>query len=192
MSTRAVIARTTGDVSTVTGQPHWEGRHHHWDGYPSGLGKRLYELAHHFNDLAWMLTFLIDQHPAGWSTILACDIDAAPGYRELGCQHPGEPDRHNEFEAHMTWERTQGPQCYCHGDRREAADPLITDNSANDWDTEWAYVINPATGVMTIYERIYEGDTPIYHRAVMRWSQVATVDLYGPEPDWRAMEGHAK
>ena len=37
MSTREVIARQKGDV--------FEGRYHHWDSYPSGLGKALWELA---------------------------------------------------------------------------------------------------------------------------------------------------
>jgi hypothetical protein len=37
MSTRAIIAVGT--------QRHWEGVYHHWDGYPSGLGKTLFDYA---------------------------------------------------------------------------------------------------------------------------------------------------
>lgn len=68
MSTRSVIARKNGTGFT--------GVYHHWDGYPSGLGATLFELRNkHFKgDTAAMLAFLIDEHPAGWSTINGADF----------------------------------------------------------------------------------------------------------------------
>lgn len=63
MSTRAVIARKTDAGFT--------GVYHHWDGYPSGLGKTLFTIHKtHFNkDTDKMLKVLIDAHRNGWSTI---------------------------------------------------------------------------------------------------------------------------
>ena len=71
VSTRGVIARQKGDA--------FEGRYHHWDSYPSGLGKALWELAHNEfkGDIEGMLRILIDEHPAGWSTIVNKDFSLA-------------------------------------------------------------------------------------------------------------------
>lgn len=190
MSTRAVIARTTGAPSSVTGQPHWEGRYHHFDGYPSGLGKRLYELAQQ-HDLSWLLALLIDEHPAGWSNILTCDITATAGYREVNVQSSDDEPAWRDIEAHMRWERMQGPLCYCHGTRHEGAYPLITDASRDAWGTEWAYAIDANVRTLAVYARRYDNTYPDlpYHPARAYWAHVATVALEGPEPDWLAMEG---
>ena len=63
MSTRAVIARTTGP------EGEFKGVYSHWDGYPTNLGKRLWKIIHsdYNGDLAAALRFLIDEHSAGWS-----------------------------------------------------------------------------------------------------------------------------
>lgn len=88
MSTRAAIARPSGDG--------FQGRYHHWDGYPDGLGQTLYELAQTNRNRAqldldptpWdgdvekMLEVLIDQHPAGWSTINGKDMRRTPGFSD--------------------------------------------------------------------------------------------------------------
>lgn len=60
MSTRAVIARTTGH------EGEFKGVYSHWDGYPTNLGKRLWKIVRD-RGLANTLRFLIDEHPAGWS-----------------------------------------------------------------------------------------------------------------------------
>jgi len=66
MSTPAAIARWTNRTSH-----EWAGRYHHWDSYPSALGATLFDLVRHrtLGDLATTLRVLIDDHPAGWSTI---------------------------------------------------------------------------------------------------------------------------
>ncbi|OPY54658.1 MAG: hypothetical protein A4E48_00237 [Methanosaeta sp. PtaU1.Bin060] len=75
MSTRGVIARKVGHSS-------FKGVYHHWDSYPSGLGKELWHIYHGYfqGDLGAMLHKLIDEHPAGWSSILGANWDLAPGY----------------------------------------------------------------------------------------------------------------
>ena len=64
MSTRACIARMD-----PTGA--WAGRYHHTDGYPSGLGRQLWRLLRDIFDgnTDRMLRALIDDHPAGWSSL---------------------------------------------------------------------------------------------------------------------------
>lgn len=77
MSTRGVIARPNGDG--------FVGRYHHWDSYPSGLGKTLYDWAQQL-PLDRMLRLLLDEHPAGWSTIVRTDPALAPGF--INISHP--------------------------------------------------------------------------------------------------------
>jgi len=75
VSTRGVIARATGNGGFV-------GRYHHWDSYPEGLGRTLYHWAQRM-PLDRMLRMLIDEHPAGWSTIVNTDPNLEPGYVDL-------------------------------------------------------------------------------------------------------------
>lgn len=121
MSTRAVIARVTGET--------WVGRYHHFDGYPTALGKGLWDLLHgHFaGDLAAMLAVLIDQHPAGWSSIVECDFSLEPGIERMN---------------------NKRPRCYCHGgtDNKEWE---IQETDTEHW-LEWGYVFDEATRQMRI------------------------------------------
>lgn len=79
MSTRSCIARPTESGFT--------GVYHHWDGYPSGLGLTLWQLAQPMGpfhgNIGKMLKVLIDEHPAGWSTINGADFSLKPGYDEF-------------------------------------------------------------------------------------------------------------
>lgn len=166
MSTRAVIARATDAGG-------WAGRYHHSDGYPHGLGRRLYAVARDLG-VTRMLALLVDEHPAGWSIILGCDMRKEPGYRGLSDAYLAMTP-----EERIADDAAHGPQCYCHGGRRWES-TLITD-MGDDCDTEWCYAIHEARGEMTVYKRAYSPS---------RWTRVATVNLLsdGPEPDWDAME----
>lgn len=79
MATRGAIARLRSCEPLV-----FAGAYHHWDSYPTGLGKTLWELYHgHFQkDLEAMLQTLIDAHPAGWSSIHSSDFSQTPGFVE--------------------------------------------------------------------------------------------------------------
>ena len=84
MSTNGIIARSTGEGT-------FEGVYHHWDSYPNeGLGQFLIRIltGHFKKDLARMLCFLIDEHPAGWSTIVNKDFALKPGYTSESLRHP--------------------------------------------------------------------------------------------------------
>lgn len=159
MSTRAVIARPS-----ATG---FVGRYHHWDGYPSGLGAALFGLwrNRYGRDSAAMLRELVDEHPAGWSTIVGADWSHAPGWGVAGA-----------------------PQCYCHGQRHESG-ALYTERNAQASGCEWAYVIDGAS--MTI-ARAYTGDAPMVGMwgsgdPLARWEEVAVIDLAGEVPRWESV-----
>ena len=79
MSTNGIVARSTGERT-------FEGRYHHWDSYPSGLGVTLVELyrSHFKPNLSRMLQVLLNEHPAGWRTIVHKDFTLKPGYTNLG------------------------------------------------------------------------------------------------------------
>jgi hypothetical protein len=119
VSTRSVIARPTPDGG-------FHGTYCHYDGYPAHQGRVLFDaVTSHFDgDTDAACTYLIDQHPAGWS-VLHGDFNAPPGYR-----HPTDPnDRRN--------------QCYCHGDRHDPPRPPLDDHTARAAWVDYAYVIGP-------------------------------------------------
>jgi hypothetical protein len=172
MSTRSIIARELGSESPM----QWEGRYHHWDGYPAGVGATLFDMYNgHFGrfekDIGGMLEFLIDEHPAGWSTINEADFSKEPGFG------------------------SGGPECYCHGDRNEEG-CLYTNNSKSFAGAEYCYVINADDHTMAVLERVYEdGSRAVQFFGVdasdvaenVRWKIIAVVNLDGPEPNWKIM-----
>lgn len=155
MSTRATIARIRGDG--------FAGVYHHFDGYPSGLGATLFKRAQEV-EVGDMLHFLIDEHPAGWSTINDADWAAPPGFSENGFS-------------------TEGPACYCHGGRSEGA---MTITHEDDTDAAWAYVLDAHAKTMAVLERADGGRVLGFF-----WRPRAVVALSGPEPDWASMGGYA-
>jgi hypothetical protein len=55
-------------LAPCIGEGTVEDIHHHWDSHPNdGPGQFLIRIltGHFQNDLAWMMRFLIDEHPAG-------------------------------------------------------------------------------------------------------------------------------
>lgn len=126
MATRGCIARKTNSGFT--------GVYHHWDSYPSELGKTLYSLYNgHFNkNIDNMLSFLIDGHPAGWSSVNDCDFNFPAGFGG------------------------DGPQCYCHGERAEEEDFLdenILDEELHRG-IEYIYIFNKENMEIITTEKI--------------------------------------
>lgn len=152
MSTRGAIARPAGDG--------WEGRYHHFDSYPAALGATLWDLYHgHFGrDLAAMQKFLIDDHPAGWSSIIATDLSAPAGFGSA-----------------------RGPECYCHGSRRDPKQ-LLSCNCPSEavmiecgpLTIEWAYVLGP-------------GGIVVYRSNGRKHEVVALYPWTGDVPDWHRL-----
>lgn len=184
MGTRGVIARAKGDG--------WEGRYHHWDSYPRGLGKTLWDLYHGFfnQDKEAMTKFLIDEHPAGWSTINRADFNMSAGYSE-------------DFDPRQA----HGPICYCHGERTEEP-TLETDQTADPLFIEWVYVFGtnhhmavfasksvPALKQGQHGHKVEASDARYQDGRIKHTPEhyyvhapVTLIDLDGPEPDWNAIE----
>lgn len=189
MSTRGAIARMTHVLPL-----HWAGRYHHWDSYPTGLGKELWELFHgHFErDLDRMLRVLINEHPAGWSTITGADFRLTPGWGEA----PNDD---------VTSVENPGcrPNCYCHGERSEEA-WLVTDDNASGSGVEWAYVFTSVLALddgqeeehlctMLVLSSYFASGEKMIGMFGMgdpkaHWRIAAVIDLQGSEPDWERIE----
>lgn len=176
MSTRSVIARTVGDG--------FEGRYHHFDGYPGGIGKTLYTLANtQFKDnIKRMMEILVDEHKAGWSNINNRNFSVTPGYREYDNRKVAEDFRKDgetmsvSYDKLYEWERQNiGPECFCHGDRQETTEILIAQEGESNW-TDWAYAIDEDSMMMGVFNNLSKG-----------WALVSVVDLNGPEPDWQTI-----
>lgn len=157
MSTRGVIARKTEDGFC--------GVYHHWDSYCDGLGATLFEVfnGHFKRDMGAMLKYLIDEHPAGWSTINGRDFAKEPGYD------------------------SDGPNCYCHGTRSEKGN-VITQNNASNCGCEWAYVFS-GESTMEIYSSYKSDGRKMIGAFGMGdpqacWCLCDTIDLSKAEPDW--------
>ncbi len=173
MSTRGCIARLQG------GNPlEFKGVYHHWDSYPSGLGRMLFRLRkmEFGSDTEAMLKALIDEHPSGWSTIVGTTFRMTPGFRQ------GD-----------TPDNDVAPQCYCHGNRNEPA-WTVTHRNATGSGVEFAYVFDGAT-MFVLGSYGGDGDKMVGmfgcgdEHAV--WRVIAEVNLDASEPDWEALDSGA-
>lgn len=170
MSTRGCIVRMDGD--------RFEGRYHHWDSYPTALGATLFELfnGHFKRDLESMLKYLIDDHPAGWSTINNADFTMEPGF----INRSGDDSKYKH-----------GPECYCHGKRSEKP-WVVTDENASESGCEYAYGFTPGSTVMRVMASFCDNGAKMIGMLGSgdpdaKWSMLADVDLLGDEPDWEKM-----
>lgn len=159
MSTNATIQRMTpaGPIGT----------YHHWDGYPDGLGATLWSLWHgHFaGDTERMLHVLIDEHPAGWSTINQKDFNLTPGYN-----------------------RDPAPACYCHGGRSEDGRPFPLESAAASG-CEFAYVFYPETQRLKILSSYSDNGRKMVGMFGQgdpdaMWYVLADVGFNDAEPEW--------
>lgn len=142
MATRSVIARTT---TAEDGESYsWEGRYHHWDGYPSGVGVTLIEnlLKHGYE---FMTRRLIDGEATGWSNINGCDLT-------LPSTWPDGTEQRNELVPVSYSARGEGPE------------PLRTPEIEDD--TEFVYVMHE-DGYIDVWVRSYILPTA---RRLERWS----------------------
>lgn len=179
MSTRACIAQTTGKDS-------WQGVYSQRDGYPSGLGKKIWDILHRDfignrgcfgvqnsgdpkNAVRAFCDVYITGHPAGWSSL------------ESGI-------------------------CFCHDPGFVLRDGLRSSRISNEDNEplfiEWVYVLNPEKVSMTIYTNrsrskkgnpkkkiVNLGNGEWDYGHVVYWhEEVDEIDLQGEEPDWEAIE----
>jgi hypothetical protein len=162
MSTRGAIARLTSKPGKkIT----FKGRYNQSDSYCDGLGSSLFQLRNGFfkGNTNAMLSVLIDQHKAGWSSICNCDFSITPGFQK-NVPYKSEMNE-TEQAAYALYLRT--PQCYCHGDRHEDA-LLVTEKNARDCDCEYVYAFTPDGKTMLVLD--------------FRFEILGSIDLNGLEP----------
>lgn len=162
---------TRGAIVRINGEHGFTGRYHHWDSYPAGLGASLFNLYHeHFKgDLPLMLHTLIDEHPAGWSTVNGKNFNLAPGFIERGSSE------------------TEQPLCYCHGERAES-EQTIDEKNAADSGCEFVYLFTENRHMRILASYCEDGSKMIgmfgYGDPGARWAILADIDLDKPAPDW--------
>lgn len=169
MSTNGIIARAGKDEGTFTG------RYHHWDSMPTSLGQTLVNLyrGHFKRDLGRMLQVLLDEHPAGWSSIVDKDFRLKAGYTELKSRPKDMP-----VEKWLQLPQNRRPACYCHGERREE-EQIITDK---DEALEWAYVFDEEQKTLHVLTRMKVAGH-------WNWQDVGRIELDSDEEiNWAAIE----
>jgi len=152
---------TRACIAKITGNASWEGVYIHNDGYPSSVGATIWRIVQH--------QFINSSNQvAPWVAIRAfCDIYIT-----------GHPAGWSIFAE----------QCYCHEpyfvirDRLESF-AISSNNTEELLSLEWVYILDPKTETLTVlHHRASDTADPV---------KVATINLYGPEPDWRALEARA-
>ena len=178
MSTRSVIARPVDGVEL-----DFRGRYVHSDGYPSGVGQTLFvALREQFNgDLGAMLKLIIDDHPAGWSSLMNADFSLKPGFTSYDVPKKFKrPNGTTDWERYLQSPQWRRPRCYCHGQRRWGDEPRTRANVL-DSDIEYLYLIHEPARVMTILMPREDSFT-----------HLTEIDLDGEAPDWKALDQRAR
>jgi len=128
-----------------------------------------------------MLRVLINQHPAGWSTINEKDFHLSPGFAAFHHDaNEGETFHRDLYYQQKVSEDRRRPQCYCHGERREKAQILTSWPQATQYGAEYGYVLDEVSSSMTIYARTLE-----------TWCCIAVVELDGVEHDWEMLDTYS-
>lgn len=174
MSTRGVVARQTG------GRCEFRGSYLHYDNYPSGAGATLWHLINKYGAKA-VAEFLIDQHPAGWSTINDADTEQP------------------SVESAMS-----KCECFCHS-RHEKYDEtsFLTHETAQACGCEYAYILNGEDDSLIILSSYCDPDGQFVGQKMIgafgmgdvkaTWRYVTT--LYptdDKEPDWKQLNELAR
>lgn len=163
MSTRALIA-----VPGRGGVFH--GRYHHFDGYPSGLGRELCKLYVDLFDqnIDAMRQLLFYDHPAGWSNIIGVDWTLPIGYKSFSSVGREKPP----------------PMCYCHGDRAEGPHPPIRPGDTTD--TEYCYVLGDID--MAILAQSWNSRGVWRHVDAVPWD----IGYNGTDREWGYLDRYAR
>jgi hypothetical protein len=185
MSTRGCIAFAK---EVGTNQTEWEGRYHHSDSYPTGLGRELWkQFREHFGgNFGAARQFFFVNHPAGFSTILGADLlmpcgyedDYTKGYEKL-------PDGRPDFSKPLP----HGARCFCHGNHHEKEDTWTDKDDTSD--LQWLYVFADTgyTVELRVSRSVATSKKDAEGYSITRWQQVAVIDMSdSTEPDWERIE----
>jgi hypothetical protein len=182
MSTRGCIARTNNGEG-------WQGVYHHWDSYPKGLGKELWDRLHseYQGDITAFLADAIDNHPSGWSSF--------PD--KCYCHDHNFAKRDGSLAKDSSYYKPSAPNGRM---TSETSDPLFI---------EWVYAFDPETRKLAIFShttvnklsptqhgtfceewtlQYQDGTIEVIPAKYYVHKLVAIVDLDGEEPDWQMLE----
>jgi hypothetical protein len=133
---------------------------------------------HFQRDLERMLQYLIDEHPAGWSSIVHKDFTLKPGYTWQKAVADGA-----KYEVYSKRPDYRRPNWFCHGTRNEEAFQ-ITETS--DTDCEFAYVFETVDdkNIMHVLDRAKQPQGTGYF-----WCDIGRIELDSNDPvDWDEIE----
>lgn len=183
MSTRGCIARLKSKPGKKI---RFAGVYAHWDNYPSGTGSTLFQLrnGHFKGDTDAMLKVLIDEHPAGWSTINGADFDIPVGFVNLNELFFKANITKEDKEKYQIYKKT--PQCYCHGDKSE--EPIkVTQKNASSMGCEYVYAFTPDGKTMVVLSSYAEDGQKMIGMfgcgdPKANWIVIGEINLDGIEP----------
>ncbi len=180
MSTRGCIAFKSKKKGI-----DWEGVYQHFDSYPTGLGKTIWDVLH--KDF----------------------IDNKGG---IGVQNDGDVSKAIQafidinIKGHRSGWSAFPDKCYCHDPafvmRDGTRDMSITSKESNPLSVEYVYILSPKTKSMTILSskvdskdgqildktvKTKDGKTD-YGHCICWHEELCIVDLAGKEPNWEAIE----
>lgn len=159
MSTRSCIAKPEGDG--------WKGRYHHSDGYPSGLGRFLFEAHNGFfgGDTDAMVKYLVDDEPVGWSFIMDTDLSKGPAWTEYE-DYPLVPADQASYPGQKDYSAL-APQSYtARGEEFTGDGSWIRSTDGYDIMIEWIYVLTP--GGLMVIDADYSTSSHVF-RDLVRW-----------------------
>jgi hypothetical protein len=118
---------------------NFEGRYCHGDGYPTGVGKSLWDNWHiTFNGNLQKLADFVLKTDYGWSMLAGTDFSLEPRWYEY--------DQWEQYNKHPRWYDTRNPEF--RGDKWAITE---RDMLIDSW-MEWAYLINIETNSIDIYK----------------------------------------
>jgi len=199
MATRACVAIKKGRS--------WKGVYNHWDGYPSGLGKDVWDYLHPLKIFSISELYLEKFAEEllkydDWRNFL--NGGRCPYCGRVGLSQPHsingkiiiEPKKDIEIAENIKKTGYPDPECKYHKhDNLEEIEPMTPKNS-DPLFIEWVYVINVKKVEMEIlksvrtegyhYGTAYDGSK--FRIPNYTWKKVAEIDLNGLEPDWNEIE----
>jgi hypothetical protein len=128
MGTRSIVARVGNN------EGEFSGRYCHWDGSPSTRGVTLWKIIHDEfkSDLKAALVYLIDKHPAGWSSLEK---------KECYC-HPQNAKDRPDFKG-----------------RKPEPAQTFTHKQLKDSDAEWLYVFDEEKNRLYVRDVRHDAET---------------------------------
>jgi len=204
---------TRGCVGVKTGNLEWRGIYNHWDSYPTGLGKDVWDYLHSDGvDLDQFCKEILEY--TDWREFLNKGVCPYCGKKGVGqpCNISGriygwdkngrelfektiEQCEDKEIRENLIKTGYPDPEAKYHSHHNKKAGILSKNAKYDALFIEWAYIIDPALRQLEIYKGVrakgyhyVEGIRGKFKENNYQYVIVAVIDLDGDEPDWEAIE----